>query len=154
MLCLKTSNAIPPPHPWEGPASSQVPLEHSPPVLFPIHAAGPIRPPLAYVDDFIKAVQGWFTCIRVVRRTTSHASGLVCRPNDEEDDGIKQPAISKIIVSRILASCGELHFHHASNRLSCPHRIHLVISQIVILNLQAPLPMMTSLHPPYLSLIC
>jgi len=64
---LESSNTIPPLHPLEGPASLQVPLEPSAPDQFPIHEAGPIRPPLAYVDvfvdDFIKAAQGWFNCI-------------------------------------------------------------------------------------------
>jgi len=60
---LESSNAIPPPpHSLEGPASSQVLLEPSSLDLFPIHEAGPIDSPLAYVDvfvdDFIKAVQG------------------------------------------------------------------------------------------------
>jgi len=75
-------------------ASTPVPLVPSPPDPFPIHEAGPIRPPLAYVDvyvdDFIKAAQGWFNCLRV-RRTTFHAIDLVFRPNDELDDGRKQP---------------------------------------------------------------
>jgi len=95
---LEASNDMPPPHPLEGLASSQVPLTPSPPDLFPIHEAGPIRPPLAYVDvfvdDFIKAVQGWFNCIRV-RRTTFHSIDLIFRPNDEHDDGRKQPISEK-----------------------------------------------------------
>jgi len=95
---LESSNDMPPPHPLEGLASSQVPLAPSPPDLFPIHEAGPIRPPLAYVDvfvdDFIKAVQGWFNCIRV-RRTTFHSIDLIFRPNDEHDEGRKQPISEK-----------------------------------------------------------
>jgi len=95
---LESSNDMPPPHPLEGLASSQVPLTPSPPDLFPIHETGPIRPPLAYVDvfvdDFIKAVQGWFNCIRV-RRTTFHSIDLIFRPNDEHDDGRKQPISEK-----------------------------------------------------------
>jgi hypothetical protein len=91
---LESSNDVPPPHPLEEVASTPVPLVPSPPDPFPIHEAGPIRPPLAYVDvyvdDFIKAAQGWFNCLRV-RRTTFHAIDLVFRPNDELDDGRKQP---------------------------------------------------------------
>jgi len=83
----------------ESPPAFSAPTEtvadvHSPPDPFPIHEAGPSRPPLAYVDvyvdDFIKAAQGWFNCIRV-RRTTFHAIDSDFRPNDELDDDRKQP---------------------------------------------------------------
>jgi len=47
---LESSNTIPPPHPLEGPASLQVPLEPSAPDQFPIQESGPIHPPLAYVE--------------------------------------------------------------------------------------------------------
>jgi len=47
-----------------------------------------------FVDDFIKAVQGWFNCIRV-RRTTFHSIDLIFRPNDEHDEGRKQPISEK-----------------------------------------------------------
>jgi len=91
---LESSKTIPPPHPLEGPASSQVPLEPLAPDQFPIHESGRIRPPLAYVDlfvdNFIKAAQGWFNCIRV-RRTIFHGIDLIFRPNDDLDGDQKQP---------------------------------------------------------------
>ena len=61
---------MPPPHPLESIASSPVPLTTSIPEQHPFLDTGPFRPPLAYVDvyvdDFIKAAQGWFNCLRTL----------------------------------------------------------------------------------------
>ena len=85
---------VPPPHPLESFASSQVPLTASIPEQHPILDTGPFRPPLAYVDvyvdDFVKAAQGWFNCLRT-RRTTFHAIDSVFRRNDSLDNHRKEP---------------------------------------------------------------
>ena len=67
---LAESQAIPPPHPLEADASTPVPLlDNSAADAYLIQDSGYLRPPLAYVDvyvdDFIKAVQGWRNSLRV-----------------------------------------------------------------------------------------
>ena len=65
---LEESMIMPPPHPLEPIASSPVPLLPSQHDRFPFKEAGPLRPPLAYIDvyldDFIQVVQGWYNAIR------------------------------------------------------------------------------------------
>ena len=88
---------MPPPHPLESIASSPVPLTTSIPEQHPFLDTGPFRPPLAYVDvyvdDFVKAAQGWFNCLRT-RRATFHSIDSVFRPNDAADDVLRKEPIS------------------------------------------------------------
>ena len=88
-------------HPLEHAASTHVPIVPSNADQFPLHESGPLRPPLAYVDvyvdDFVKAAQGWLNCHRV-RRTTFHAIDSVFRPNDSLDVDRKQPiSVKKLL---------------------------------------------------------
>ena len=73
---LEESLSMPPSHPLETLASTPVPIVPSQPDPFRFKEAGPISPPLAYVDvyldDFIKVVQGWYNALRT-RRTLFHA---------------------------------------------------------------------------------
>ena len=91
---LAASMEMPPPHPLETKASTYVPIMPSQPDPFPLKEAGPMRPKLAYVDayvdDFVKAVQGWYNAMRV-RRHTFHNIDKVFRPNDAQDTNRKQP---------------------------------------------------------------
>ena len=67
---LETNLDIPPEHPLESLASTQVPLpDPSASYEYPVHESGPLRQPLAYVDNFIKLVQGWYNALRVWRHT-------------------------------------------------------------------------------------
>ena len=63
---LEFSSCIPPAHPLEHAASTHVPIVPSNADQFPLHESGPLHPPLAYVDvyvdDFVKATQGWLNC--------------------------------------------------------------------------------------------
>jgi hypothetical protein len=81
---LEFSSCIPPAHPLEHAASTHVPivpsahqLEHAAsthvPIVpsnadqFPLHESDPLHPPSlayvdVYVDDFVKATQGWLNC--------------------------------------------------------------------------------------------
>jgi hypothetical protein len=85
---------MPPPHPLESIASSPVPLTTSIPEQHPFLDTSPFRPPLAYVDvyvdDFVKAAQGWFNCLHT-RRATFHSIDSVFRPNDADDVLRKEP---------------------------------------------------------------
>ena len=96
---LEQGPPMPPPHPFETLASTQVALEE--PLAtdrFPLRDAGPIRPPLAYVDvyvdDFIKLAQGFHNSMRV-RRHTYHAIDEVFRRNDGLDQNRKEPISQK-----------------------------------------------------------
>ena len=98
---LESSLTMPPPHPLEGIASTQVPVTPSEPDCYPIKEAGPLRPPLAYVDvyldDFIKAVQGWYNALRT-RRTLFHCVDSIFRPNGPNDKWRKEPnSIKKLL---------------------------------------------------------
>ena len=91
---LEESLSMPPSHPLETLASTPVPIVPSQPDPFRFKEAGPIRPPLAYVDvyldDFIKVVQGWYNALRT-RRTLFHAIDSVFRPNGPGDYHRKEP---------------------------------------------------------------
>ena len=96
---LEAGGAIPPLHPLEPLASTPVPLDQ-PQATDSFHTqdTGPLRPPLAYVDvyvdDFIKLAQGWSNALRV-RRSTFHTIDEVFRPNDDHDQGRKEPISTK-----------------------------------------------------------
>ena len=47
-----------------------------------------------YIDDFYKAVQGWYNAIRV-KRTTYHTINKVFRANDVQDHSRKEPIFEK-----------------------------------------------------------
>ena len=96
---LASSQTIPPSHHLEAAASTHVPLARSNTVdAYPIQDGGPKRAPLAYtdvyVDDFVKAAQGWRNALRV-QRHTYRTIDTVLRPNDLQDVGRKEPISEK-----------------------------------------------------------
>ena len=96
---LESSSKMPSPHPFERLASTSIPVANPMSTdAFPLQEAGPLRPPLAYVDvyvdDFIKLVQGCINALRV-RRHTYHAIDEVFRRNDPNDANRKEPISQK-----------------------------------------------------------
>ena len=63
---LESHQAIPPSHPLEASASTLVPVpDPNATNQYPVLDTGPIRPCLAYVDNFIKLAQGWHNAMRI-----------------------------------------------------------------------------------------
>ena len=92
---LESQPEIPEAHPLETEASTPVPIpDPTATNEFPVLDTGPLRPPLTYVDvyvdDFIKLAQGWSNAMRV-RCQTFHSIDSMFRPNDDLDEGRKEP---------------------------------------------------------------
>ena len=78
---LESIGTVPPEHPFEATASTAVALDE--PLVrdtFPLKEAGPVWPPIAYVDvyvdNFVKLAQGFLNSLRVQRHTCHAIDGV------------------------------------------------------------------------------
>ena len=102
-VSLERNLEMPKAHPMEAAASIPVPLsDPEANAEFPVQDTGPLPPPLAYVNiyvkiyvnDFIKLAQGWYNAL-CVHRHTYHTIDQVFCPNDDQDLVRKQPILQK-----------------------------------------------------------